>query len=162
MTPPGYVAELLGQYQSVGDLDGIESMLVRLDFKWRFPLFEQMSGALNWILKQAGVTPWPEYRDIVFYHPSEAIWYIAWLKGAPWWQVIVAALVGFFTSTVGIALAAVFLGALLYRIIPGGIREPLEEFFNMLPPLLGIATMGFLVLAVPNLVERVAPSKEGG
>lgn len=171
-----YVAELLGQFATVDALDNIgpieqqqavgTRMLLVLNFRWRFPLFEQLAGGFNWILKQKGVTPWPEYADIVFTHATEPTWYIAWLRNPVWKAVILPALTAFFTGQVGIVLTAVFFGALLYRIIPRGITEPIEEFFEMLPPLLAIATMGFLVGIVPRLIERVPerifPRREGG
>ncbi len=56
-----YVEELLGQFTTVGALDGIGAieqqqavgtrMLLVLNFRWRFPLFEQLASGFNWILQ---------------------------------------------------------------------------------------------------------------
>ncbi len=171
-----YVEELLGQFTTVEGLGGIGTieerqaagtrMLLVLNFRWRFPLFEQLAGGLNWVLRQRGVTPWPEHADIVFAHATEPVWHIAWLRNPVWTAVILPALIAFFAGPVGIVLTAIFLGALLYRIIPRGITEPVEDFVGMLPPLLAIAVMGLLVGMMPELIERVPerilPERKGG
>jgi hypothetical protein len=56
---------------------------------------------------------------------------------------------------VGQALAAVFLGALVYRLLPSEITKPIEDFLKNLSPLLVIAAMGFLVMVLPGLARRV-------
>lgn len=166
VVPPNYRAELIGVVEEVEGLGQIEEweqaetegqlMLSRIDFGWRFPLFEQASGLYDWELKREGVEPWPGYDMVVFYHPTEPIWYVAWVKGSPWWQVILAVLLAFFASWVGQALAAVFLGALIYRVIPEELRKPLEEFLGMLPPIMIIAVMGLLMGMVPRLAPKLA------
>jgi len=171
-----YVEELLGQFTTVDALDGIGAiehqqavgtrMLLVLNFRWRFPLFEQLAGGLSWLLRRREVTPWPEHTDIVFAHATEPIWYIAWLRNPLWTAVILPALIAFFAGPVGVALTVIFLGALLYRIIPRELTEPVEEFVGMLPPLLAIAAMGLLVGMLPALIERVperiVPERKGG
>lgn len=165
LIPPGYIPELLGSASTVEELylfKGIEEgqaegtrMLLEISFKWRFPLFEHAASLFNWAFKRAGVKTWAEYTDIVFVHPTEAKWYILWVKGGVWLPTILGVLVGFFSSWAGIALIAVFLGAILWRIIPPGIRTPIEQFLAMLPPILIIFTMGLLVLLLPRIAREI-------
>ena len=159
-----YVTELLGQFTTVDALDNIgpieqqqpvgTRMLLVLNFRWRFPLFEQLAGGFNWILKQRGVTPWPELADVVFFHPTEPVWYLAWLRNPVWKAIILPALIAFFAGPVGIALTLIFLGALLYRVIPREITKPVEEFLRVLAPLLAIVTMGLLVGEILQLKQQ--------
>jgi hypothetical protein len=166
MVPPGYTAELLATADNPDTLGSSISqveeplpegtlMLTRIDFNWRFPLFEQIAGLYDWELKREGVQPWPGYGMIVFCHETEPIWYVCWRKGFAWGAVIAAVLISFFASWVGQALAAVFLGALVYRLLPPEITKPIEDFLKNLSPLLVIAAMGFLVMVLPGLAKRV-------
>ena len=163
MIPPGYEAQYLGQAGSVDELDnfkGIEwsqpeetRMILRLDFKWRFPLFEQAAGLANQAMKGLGVTPWPEYSDIIFYHPTEPWWYITWVKGFAWLAPILAALLSFFSTWAGQLLIAVFLGSLLWRVVPKEVKQPVGDILQMLPSLVVLALLAFM----PQLVQGLVP-----
>lgn len=126
-------------------------MLWGFAFSWRFPLFESLAGSLNWTLKQTGVTPWPEYQDIVFVDSQEPVWYIAWFKEPVWLAPIIAAL-----APVIAIIVAVFLGSVLWRVLPQEVRQPIEDVLGLLPLVLVMGVMAFL----PQATQMLSPPKE--
>lgn len=159
--PSGHLAEELARLNDLSrlsDLKPVEEaqaegtrMLWGFSFQWRFPLFDTLAGGLNWTLRQAGVTPWPGTQDIVFVEATEAVWYIAWLKGAAWLAPIIAAL-----APILAIMAAVFLGSVLWRVVPQPLRQPVEQTLALLPLALVMGVMAFL----PQVTRMLAPEEE--
>lgn len=163
--PSGYTANQLGQANDLSHLDDLipleaaqaegTRMLWGFTFSWRFPLFDSLASGLNWTLKQVGVTPWPEYQDICFVDASDPVWYFAWHKQQPWLLAIITALV-----PVIVVIVAVFLGSLLWRVLPSSITQPIEQVLAMLPSLLPLVVIMALAFFLPQLTKMLSPPKE--
>jgi len=180
--PPNLTAEQVTSIDSLSGLAGIteleaaqpegQRMLVGITFQWRFPFFEWAAGLVNLMLKGSipfpvtedvpyqyqnqyiQLTPWPEFTDIVFVDPTEPVWYIAWVKTSPWWQAILAAMAGTFATYVGIAFLVLFLGAVVWRVLPQEIKQPIQEVLNALPNLVILAVMVMIFTMLPGLMKE--------
>lgn len=103
---------------------------LKINFRTRFPGFDNLAQDTHVQLVNRGVRPWPEEWRLVFADPNEPVWYIRWQKGFPWAPVIVAVLIGL------VILIASWAMYRVVKVVAEGIGLPSE----VIAP---IATIGF-------------------
>ena len=81
---------------------------LKIDFRLRFPGFENLAQETRNILSRVGVVPWPDEWRTVFVDPDQPIWYIRWKKGNPWAGAVTAALIVVTVAIVSWTLFHVF------------------------------------------------------
>jgi hypothetical protein len=153
--PSGYTAVLVGSVTSFEELSAFETleqgqdeysrMLAQLTFEQRSPDFDYLVGQLNQKCIEAGVTPWPERRDIAIGDPVEPVIYLCWQKGFVWWGWILALL--------GSVVLPPLIMAGLWLILPDSVKQMVEAIVN-------ISILGIVVFLMSKMTSDLS-SGEG-
>jgi hypothetical protein len=153
--PSGYTAVLVGSVTSFEELSAFETleqgqdersrMLAQLTFEQRSPDFDYLVGQLNQKCIEAGVTPWPERRDIAVADPMEPVIYLCWQKGFVWWGWILALL--------GSVVLPPLIMAGLWLILPDSVKQMVEAIVN-------ISILGIVVFVMSKMTSGLATGEE--
>jgi len=156
--PPGYEASYIYEIgrgtteEDIGRLHELEEkepegtlLELEINFRFRFPLFDEVADIVDWSIRGIGVKPWPNLRRCIFTHPSFPIWWILWVRSPPWLRVIFKAIRPALEK-IGVAIMAVLAFFGLYRVAPRELKPPMEFIF-WIPPIM-------LLLMALDLVRR--------
>ena len=147
MIPPGYMAVLLGQAQTIEDLGTFTPLeegaaegalvLIRLDFPES--LSEETLGSLEQACRDAGIEPWPGSEYYVYADTNSSSVYLTWQKGFAWLPIIIGLL-----ATV---VLPPLLTAGIWFILPDSLKSLISGMINL----------GMMVLVMWLMISVVKP-----
>jgi len=169
--PPGYenyLAYEIGRGTTEEDIDRLhqaeekepEGTFLQLEINWRFrfPLFEEIATAVDTGLRFLGMKPWTNLNRCIWVHPTLPIWWVCWIRiiASPvaWLKGIFEAIKPWLAK-LGIAIMAVLAFFGLYRIAPRELRPPMEMLF-WLPPMMIFLVAFMFIREIPGIIRRRA------